>query len=99
MKTHEYVILEISLERDRQISVEGWTSDHDDDHSAGELAVAASCYANPAPFGVRPAAVAPPLGWPWEASRWKPKDSRSNLVRAAALLVAEIERLDRLSKR
>ncbi len=37
----------------------------------------------------------PPRSWPWDASWWKPKDRRSDLVRAAALLVAEIERLDR----
>lgn len=36
--------------------------------------------------------------WPWTgwATEWfKPKDDRYNLVRAAALLLAEIERLDR----
>lgn len=33
--------------------------------------------------------------WPWDASWWKPKDRRRDLVRAAALIVAEIERLDR----
>lgn len=33
--------------------------------------------------------------WPWDRRWWKPKDRRSDLVRAAALIVAEIERLDR----
>jgi hypothetical protein len=33
--------------------------------------------------------------WPWTRSWWKPKDRRRDLVRAAALLLAEIERLDR----
>lgn len=33
--------------------------------------------------------------WPWHGGWWKPKDRRSDLVRAAALLLAEIERLDR----
>lgn len=33
--------------------------------------------------------------WPWDREWWKPKDRRRNLVRAAALLIAEIERLDR----
>lgn len=28
---------------------------------------------------------------------WKPKDRRRNLVKAGALIVAEIERLDRLA--
>jgi hypothetical protein len=31
----------------------------------------------------------------WDRDSWKPKDRRRNLVRAAALLIAEIERLDR----
>jgi hypothetical protein len=75
--------------------VEGWTKEHDDTHSCGEMAVAAACYANPAPHGVRPQSVEAPAAWPWSREWWKPKDRRSNLVRAAALLVAEIERLDR----
>jgi hypothetical protein len=33
--------------------------------------------------------------WPWSAKWWKPKTTREDLVRAAALLVAEIERIDR----
>lgn len=37
----------------------------------------------------------PPLQWPWPAAAWKPKSTRRDLVRAAALLVAEIERIDR----
>lgn len=34
-------------------------------------------------------------GWHW----WKPKDQRRDLIRAAALIVAEIERLDRAADR
>ena len=37
----------------------------------------------------------PPSYWPWEPRWWKPKNPRRDLVRAAALLIAEIERLDR----
>lgn len=33
--------------------------------------------------------------WPWERSLWKPTDRRRDLVQAAALIIAEIERLDR----
>lgn len=33
--------------------------------------------------------------WPWDFSWWKPQDRRRDLVRAGALIVAEIERLDR----
>lgn len=37
----------IALERQRQVSVEGWTPEHDDEHEDGDLAVAAACYATP----------------------------------------------------
>lgn len=38
-----------------------------------------------------------PRWWPhsWHPRWWKPKDHRRNLIRAGALIVAEIERLDR----
>jgi hypothetical protein len=35
--------------------------------------------------------------WPWGVEWWKPKSPRRDLVRAAALILAEIERLDRAS--
>ncbi|EMK7707104.1 hypothetical protein V9T08_003134 [Yersinia enterocolitica] len=100
------VILEIANERLRQISVEGWTPEHDDQHSSGELAGAAGYYAkhvnarqwcfknNPDDYQCEPE----PSGWPWAAEWWKPKNPRSDLIRAAALIVAELERLDRASK-
>lgn len=39
-----------------------------------------------------------PKLWPqsWHPRYWKPKDRRRNLVRAGALILAEIERLDRI---
>jgi hypothetical protein len=37
----------IAAERERQMSVEGWTIAHDDQHRDGELAAAAICYASP----------------------------------------------------
>lgn len=78
------VIDEIAAERARQISKEGWTPEHDDHHNDGSLARAAASYA----AGER-------LWWPWRDSDWKPKDRRRDLIRAAALIVAEVERLDR----
>lgn len=36
--------------------------------------------------------------WPWDAKWWKPKNTRRDLVRAGALIVAELERMDRESK-
>lgn len=64
------------------------------------LAAAAYCMsaARPKLFKRSPgAAFAVPPMWPraWDLERWKPKDRRRDLIRAAALIVAEIERLDR----
>lgn len=110
MKAHEYVILDIAKERERQMSAEGWTHAHDDSHDCGELAYAAACYAIgqtsvggnvEGPCGVdgRISATMSIKLWPWLTTRWKPKRTRENLIRAAALLVAEIERIDRGTER
>lgn len=96
------VIEEIAAERKRQIGEEGWTPAHDDAHRKGELAGAAACYTM---FGLehqignihlatRVSTLVRDL-WPWSLSWWKPKDRRRDLIRAAAMIVAEIERLDR----
>lgn len=86
------VVDEVADERRRQIEGEGWSLQHDDDeHGAGELAKAAACYA----ISDRICDGALPNIWPWSAYWWKPKSRRRDLVRAAALIVAEIERLDR----
>lgn len=88
---------DVLAERQRQISVEGWTPEHDDAHEEGSLACAAGCYAIHA--GLPDEARVPkgwaPQDWPWGAEWWKPKDRRRDLIRAGALIVAEIERLDR----
>jgi hypothetical protein len=78
------VIEEIRAERERQMGQEGWTYRHDDRHNNREIAKAAACYA-----------VGNHVGWPWSMRWWNPKTYRRNLIRAAALLVAEIERIDR----
>lgn len=85
---------EVATERLRQVLVEGFTASHDDEHVNGELADAAACYALNAAL---PVPKLPPPYWPWARSWWKPATRRDDLVKAAALLVAEIERLDRLS--
>lgn len=89
------VIEEIAAERRRQIEVEGWTPKHDDDeHASGEMAYAAACYCiaddNSPGFLL--------AYWPWSHRWWKPKSRRRDLIRAAALIVAEIERLDRAAQ-
>ena len=89
------VIDEIAAERKRQVEVEGWTVAHDDEHESGLMARAASCYASP--HFLKPLRIGVPIGWPWARKWWKPKSRRRDLIRAAALIVAEIEKLDRLA--
>jgi hypothetical protein len=84
---------DVLAERERQKTVEGWTPEHDDQHEFEEMAMAAVCYAHPQPLMSKFANH--PVAWPWDEEWWKPKDRRRNLVRAAALIIAEIERLDR----
>lgn len=84
---------DVIAERIRQITVEGFTPEHDDRYQNGDLADAGACYAIYS--GMK---SAPPF-WPWNTSWWKPKDRRRDLVRATALLIAEGERLDRKDER
>ena len=89
-------VLDVAAERRRQIEAEGWTPEHDDEHSVGELAKAAACYALVS-AGFNPDATI--NVWPWHRLWWKPSDKRRNLVKAGALILAEIERLDRMAER
>lgn len=86
------VLADIKRERERQKEVEGWTPEHDATHVHGELSAAAACYALHA-FNNLDRETIDNI-WPWERSWWKPKKVRRDLVRAAALLIAEIERFD-----
>ena len=86
-------IMDVIAERQRQQSVEGWMPEHDDEHCNGELAMAAVCYINET--GTVNRNGCKPWGWPWDASWWKPNARRRNLVKAGALILAEIERIDR----
>lgn len=92
---------DVLLERERQITAEGWTSEHDDAHDSGDLAAAGAAYAieaNALLEGMVPSETRePPFCWPWAREWWKSKDARRNLVKAGALILAEIERLDRSS--
>ncbi len=98
----------IALERNRQIKIEGWTPEHDDIHTHGEMRLAAVAYAYYV-HGITPLInsgytstipIDPPDMWPWEKSWWKPSDDpRRNLVKAGALIAAEIDRLRRAEQR
>lgn len=90
-RTIEGAAGDVIAERQRQVEAEGWTPEHDDEHSEGQMAAAAVCYAF--------TAVRSPhyIGhiWPWSSDWFKPTSKRRNLVKASALILAEIERLDR----
>jgi hypothetical protein len=95
----------IAAERERQIVEEGWTTEHDAEHTQGELALAAVTYAFHAVYRRSPEEM-PGKAWPWwdeedgqrYVSWWKPSESQvRNLVKAGALIAAEIDRLLRLA--
>ena len=85
---------DILAERQRQVTAEGRRPVDDDLLVKGELADAAGTYALHAhdkddqPEGA-------PAWWPWDDSWYKPTTARRDLVKAGALILAEIERLDR----
>lgn len=96
----------ITEERQRQIEVEGWTPDHDDKHTGGELAAAAAVYALPnevrdyafvegEPYSVRD------MLWPWKEAWLKlsPENRIRELQKAGALIAAEIDRLQRAAQK
>ncbi|HGB7488476.1 hypothetical protein [Pseudomonas aeruginosa] len=81
--------LDVQAERRRQITAEGWTPDHDDLYCAAELPRAAAAYI------LNGANDEAPAIWPFSAKWWKPSTARRDMVKACALALAEIERLDR----
>ena len=100
--------IDVMNERDRQCNEEGFLPTHDDKYVKGELPLAAACYVfqagivtnlvsegriknNAEDYGT----TKTPELWPWDSVWWKPTSPRKDLVRAAALIIAEIERLDR----
>lgn len=115
----------ISSERARQVSEEGWTPEHDDEHANGSLAMAAACYATPVRLFEKKAyakGVAYEDPWPWPAtgadkrfSYGERRENRGNvvpdpetytdeeridlLVKAGALIAAEVDRLLRQQQR
>jgi hypothetical protein len=85
----------IKQERNRQRDVEGWTDEHDDQWTNEQLARAAATYAMPLIHR-----VVYPM-WPWFFKWWKPtpENRLRELVKAGALIVAEIDRLERRCER
>jgi hypothetical protein len=90
------IVMEINQERNRQVNVEEFTPEHDDSTNTDfELSRAAACYAT-VPWRRTENGSEVSIGWPWAEVWFKPGSNRQALVKAAALIVAEIERLDRL---
>lgn len=87
----------ITQERERQLSQEGWTAQHDDNHPQGHLALAGACYALDFALYCRTAKEL----WPWDIEWWKPSkeatipESIHELAKAGALIAAEIDKLQR----
>ncbi len=72
-------------ERDRQVRALGYTPARDAGYVNGELLAAATAYqlvGSPVLANV----------WPWPPETFKPRDRKDNLIRAAALCMAEQDR-------
>jgi|GEM_PF-5624672 len=89
----------IAAERQRQIDQEGWTAKHDDQWEDGELVKAAISYLvatdDEASNFTKTRESFSLSFWPWELRWWKPKTRRENLIRAGALIAAELDRIER----
>jgi uncharacterized Zn finger protein (UPF0148 family) len=103
----------IAEERRRQIDIEGFKPERDAENSGRELAMAARCYLaqyverawlleefNDGAQLYEADAEDLPNDWPeaWDPDLWKPKNPIRDLVRAGALIAAEIDRLQRIQK-
>jgi hypothetical protein len=84
----------IEAERQRQIEAEGFDAARDDGYTERQLWAAGVCYFERATLEV-PAYPAP-KGWPWAKRWWKPGTAERDLIRAGALMLAEIDRMRRL---
>jgi len=95
----------ITVERRRQVDEEGYTAAHDAVHNRCEMLHAAQSYLELGEFlaftgrddAERFYLGRPPRAdvWPWSLEYWKPDYSSPirNLVKAGALIAAEIDRL------
>ncbi|MEW6729617.1 MAG: hypothetical protein AB1332_09780 [Pseudomonadota bacterium] len=92
----------VKVEREKQIKKHGYTPEHDDEHTDGSIADAAACYAANSLFLFRPTEIGGANAdlsciWPWEDQYFKEDKSRKEqLIIAAAMLMAEYERLERI---
>jgi hypothetical protein len=98
-------MFDVLTERRRQIEQEGYTTAHDDAHLNDDLAAYATYYAMPhacrewpateTGYGNTFAEAIVPEGWPVPVNG----DRRAELVKAAAMMLAAIEHIDRADTR
>ncbi|MBP2843907.1 hypothetical protein J8655_00060 [Dickeya oryzae] len=90
-------------ERKRQVMTKRFTPERDDTYTDGELVRAAVTYAYSSIncYTRGDGTIEMAMDWPlsWDESLWKPTGTRRDLVKAGALILAEIERLDRLTEK
>jgi hypothetical protein len=85
---------QITEVRQREISSEKFSIEHDDEYTNGQLLRVAVYYLHAGTSNAAPLDYAGiPVGWPWAGVWWKPKSRERNLIRAGALCLAERERL------
>lgn len=99
----------IAEERKRQIDVEGYSKQHDSQHSPRELIQAADTYLESADLTLHSKEFSPSnawhqtnlpfyrneikRNWPWEQESFKPTTDMRDLIKAGALIAAAIDRL------
>ena len=85
----------IAQERHRQIATKGYSMSHDQQHTKDELSLAAACYATPDRLRNLDGSESKPNDWPFGVEWWKPDPENRirELVKAGALIVAELDRL------
>ena len=83
----------IKEERERQLAKEGFTPEHDSQWAYGELRHAAVTYLLTLDVPLNMSSSQATFWWPWHYDEYKPGTDLSNLVRAGALIAAEIDRL------
>lgn len=89
----------IAEERQRQIDIEDYTAENDAQYIDGELALAAASYALAEHNRKRNFRAAPTI-WPWHERDWKPnpENRARELIKAGALIAAELDRLNALNQ-
>lgn len=83
---------DVLAERNRQLTAEGYSEAHDDKHISGQIAMGAAAYlaASTGHF-----AQANSM-WPWEHRYFKSHGDERDLVKAGAMVLAELDRINRL---